>query len=265
MGSPCKRVKGPRLNYVQFFCRASRVVTERLCENFLKLRKYIAQTKAGARAGARNSAQNSASPGIIAALTDKNFAEEMGAYIVRIRRHGSRADAHTLAVTVFSWEKTGGLSSEEELSTLRIVDNMHENHLYYLKSTHAALEFGRSQRAGGDGTRKAEAAVSAAEAAVPAAPAAAPAAAPEAPRAAPPVPAAVLAPCAAPCAAPMTMQQHRNLLRARYVSAHASTYASTYVPQLAEIDADVLRGLDASVLLSPRRWEWASDIEACFA
>jgi hypothetical protein len=210
------------------------------------MRKHIAQTKGGARAGA----QNCASPGTIAALSEKNFAEEMGAYITRIRRHGSRADVHTLAVTVFSWEKTGGLSSEEELSTLRIVDSMHENHLYYLKSTHAALEFGRSQRAGVDSTRKA------AVAAVPAAAVLVATAVPEAPRAAPPVPAAVLV----PRAAPMTMPQHRHLLRAR-----CAQYASTYVPQLAEIDTDVLRGLDASVLLSPRRWEWASDIEACFA
>lgn len=260
MGSPCKRVKGPRLNYVQFFCRASRAVTERLCENFLKLRKYIAQTKAGARAGA----QNCASPGTIATLSEKNFAEEMGAYITRIRRHGSRADVHTLAVTVFSWEKTGGLSSEEELSTLRIVDSMHENHVYYLKSTHAALEFGRSQRACGESARKADEAASAEAVAVPEA-----AAVPEAQRAAPPVPAAVLVPRAAPpvpaavlvpLAAPMTIPQHRHLMRAR-----CAQYVSTYVPQLVEIDADVLRGLDASVLLSPRRWEWASDIEACFA
>jgi hypothetical protein len=35
-----------------------------------------------------------------------------------------------------------------------------------------------------------------------------------------------------------------------------------YTPALAEIDVDMLRGLDAAVLLPPRRWEWGAELEA---
>jgi hypothetical protein len=140
------------------------------------------------------------------------------------------------------------------------VDSMHENHLYSMKTTHAALEFGRSQRAFCDNTRKA-AAASAPEGPLraPEGPLAA-AVAPEAPRAppAPEVPTAVLVARAAP-------EVPTAVLVARAARAAPRAWCVQYVPELAEIDADVLRGLDASVLLSPRRWEWASDIEACFA
>ena len=260
MHSPRKRIKCAPVKYVEFFCKSSKTVTEALCANFLKLRIFIAGG-AGGSSGQRS----------LTALTESNFADEMAKYIKSIRRHASRGDAHALLVAVLAWEKTGQLTREDEGAVLRIVNNMHDNHLYYLKTTRA---LGRCQCMRGTCAQCESGAP-----AVPPAPAAdAPAA--QAARVVPAaqvVPVAQAVPVAQPfVAAPAPAPAGACLVHrpAPAAPARAAALASAaalarlrrllYEQPVADVDPAVLRGLDAAVLLPARRWDWAAEIEAFF-
>lgn len=115
MRPPARSGSCPRPNYFAFFCRASKLVSKTVHENFVHLRQHAAKGSAGA------------------AETAASHADEMAKYITKVRRHASQPDAKELARIVFSWERNGALGDEGERSTVRIVSKMHHNHCHYLK------------------------------------------------------------------------------------------------------------------------------------
>lgn len=218
MGAPCKQARHSPVKYIQFFCKASTVVRERLCKNFLKMRKHVAQTVSG-----------NTPP-----LTSKNFSEEIAAYISRFRKHANRTDAHTLSVIVCSWQSSAALSSEDETSTLRIMENMHNNFLDSMKAVYNTATTRQQQGECGDtrATKHAHADAGALDTAVD--------------------------------TASFTLEEQGVAGLMSKLAPLPVAYAQ-YVPELSAIDASVMQDLDAAAFLPPRRWDWSPEIKIFYA
>ena len=207
MRPPCRNGSHPRLDYFAFFCKASKLVSKTLYENFVELRQSVA--KAGASS----------------AETAESRAELISTYITKVRKHASQPDAKELARIVYSWERNGAMGEDSELSAVRIICKMHQNHCHFLQVSGmaaSALLHRSSPAAGAAGQHASDA------------------------------PAAVLSRCAG------------GALTFPLAPALVCGKRAQLVLLIAEAEMDAGRGLDASVLWPVSHWDWTPEIDSFF-